>query len=66
MLVKLEAGGLQSELLCPELKLGCLHCSLDTGTDSGSVHKEREGGKREKRLFMWLRHWTIVWKRLYR
>lgn len=43
MLAEVEAGGLvRSGPAGPELRPGCLHCSPDTGTDSGSVQRARE------------------------
>lgn len=37
MLAEAEVGGPCA--VWPELKPGCLHCSPDTGTDSGSVQR---------------------------
>lgn len=43
MLAGVEAGGLvRSGPAGPELRPGCLHCSPDTGTDSGAVQREKE------------------------
>ena len=43
MLAEVEAGGLvRSGPAGPELRPGCLHCSPDAGTDSGSVQREEE------------------------
>jgi len=43
VLAEVEAGGLvRSGLAGPELRPGCLHCSPDPGTDSGSVQRERQ------------------------
>lgn len=58
MLAEVEAGGLvRSGPAGPELRPGCLHCSPDTGTDSGSVQREEERDRetetgRDASLFM--------------
>lgn len=44
--VEAEGGLVWSGPKEPDLKPGCLHCSLGTGTDSGSVQKESDGKKR--------------------
>lgn len=51
MLAEVEAGGLvRSGPAGPELRPGCLHCSPDAGTDSGSVQREEERDReRQKR-----------------